>query len=71
MMSPAKIDNRFLATSAEIPIPTRALGLLVKDINVNVKRPARIKRKIEHPIPNFLKEKLFFAHSFTSVDLLT
>ncbi|MBR4634488.1 hypothetical protein IKO50_06160 [bacterium] len=60
-----------MALEALIHIHCNASGFLINEANV-MKNHINIKNNTTpHPIANFLKEKLFFAHFFTSVGLFT
>jgi hypothetical protein len=60
-----------LAVAASTQIHLNAFGVLINEDSVT-KNHANIKTTtIPHQIANFLKEKLFLAHFFTSVGFCT
>ena len=63
--------NSVLAIAAPTQIHCNACGFLISEDNVTKNQPKINTTTIPHQIANFLKEKLLFAHFFTSVGLFT
>ena len=63
--------NNVLAIEASTQIHCNAVGLFINEDNVTKNHAKISTTTIPHQIANFLKEKLFLAHFFTSVGLFT
>ncbi|MBQ7075094.1 hypothetical protein IJM86_08935 [bacterium] len=68
---PAKIDNKLFAVEVVIPILANASGFATKKLIQNQNPIAKITKKIQHPIPNFFKEKLALSPVLIVVGLFT